>query len=59
MATCSMPTSTNDLVGDVVCQVLGALEPEFSIGSLNMYSFHSVILPSNENLLEAMTSFGI
>jgi len=51
VATCSMPTSTDDLAGDVVHHVLGALKPNFSIGSLDMYSFQSVVLPSNENLL--------
>ena len=59
MATCSMPTSIDDLVGDVVCHVLGVLEPDFSIGSLDMCPFQSVVLPSDENLLEDMASFGI
>lgn len=54
-----MPTFTDDLVGDVVRHVLGELEPDFSIGSLDMYPFQSVILPSDENLLEAMASFGL
>lgn len=31
VATCSMPTSTDDVVGDVVRQVLGKLEPVFFI----------------------------
>ena len=31
VATCSMPTSTDDLVGDVEHHVLGALEPDFSL----------------------------
>lgn len=39
MATCSMPTSNDDLVVDVVHHVLGALEPDFSFGSLEMYPF--------------------
>ena len=39
MATYSMPTSTDDLVGDVVHHVLGALEPNFSFGSLEIYPF--------------------
>ena len=59
MATCSMPTSTDDLVGDVVHHVLGALDPDFSFGSLDMYPFQSVVLPSDGNLLEAMASFGL
>ena len=54
-----MPTSTNDLVGDVVHQVLGELKPNFSIGTMDMYPFQSVVLPSDENLLEAMTSFDL
>ena len=52
-----MPTSTDDLVGDVACHVLGALELDFSIGSLDMYPFQSVVLPFDENLLEAMEYF--
>ena len=59
MATYSMPTSTDDLVGDVVHHVLGALELDFSFGSLDMYSFQSILLPSNENLLESMAYFGL
>ena len=59
MATYSMPTSTDDLVGDVVHHVLEALELDFSIGSLDMYSSQSVVLPFDENLLEAMASFGL
>lgn len=57
--TCAMPTSTNDLVGDVLHHVLGAFETNFSFGSLDMYPSQSVVLPSNENLLEAMASFGL
>ena len=39
VTTCSMPSSTNDLVGDVVHHVVGVLEPNFSIRSLEMYPF--------------------
>jgi len=39
MTTYSMPTSTDDLVGDVVYHVLGALELDFSFGSLGIYPF--------------------
>ena len=59
MATCSMPTSTDDLVCDVVHHVLGAVEPDFSFGSLDMYPFQSVVLPSDENHVESMASFGL
>ena len=59
MATYSMPTSTDDLVGDVVHHVLGALEPNFSFGSLEMYPFQSVFVPSDEKILEDMASFGL
>ncbi len=47
MTTCSMPTSTYDLVGDVVCHVLEVLEPKFPIGSLDMYPFQNVVLAVN------------
>ena len=57
MDTCSIPKSTNDLVGDVVHHVLGALQHDFSFGSLDMYPFQSVVLPSDENLLKDMASF--
>ena len=39
IATCSMPASTNDLVGDAVHHVSGELVPNFSFGSLDMYPF--------------------
>lgn len=39
VATYSMLTSTNDLVGDVVHHVLGALAHHLSIGSFDMYPF--------------------
>ena len=53
-----MPTSIDDLVGNVVHHVLGALEPDFSFGSLDMYPFQNVVLPSDENLLEVIASSG-
>ena len=59
VATCSMPSSTDDIVGDVVHHVLGELEPDFSFGSLDMYPFQRIFLPSDANLLEAMASFGL
>jgi len=39
VATYSMPTSNDDLVGVVVHHVLGALDPDFSFGSLDTYPF--------------------
>jgi len=54
VATYSMPASTDDLAGDVVHHLLGALESHLSIGSFE--TFQRIILPSNENLLEAMAS---
>jgi len=59
VATCSMSTSIDDLVGGVVHHVLGPLETYFSFGSLDMYFFHSVVLPFDENLMEVITSFDI
>lgn len=52
VATCSMSTSTDDLVGDVVHHLLGELEFYLSIGSFD--TFESVALPYDDNLLEAM-----
>ncbi len=52
VATRSMPTSTDDQFRDVVHYVIGALEPDLSNDP-----FQSIILPSNENLLEVMTSY--
>lgn len=46
--------STDDLVGDLVNHLLEALKLELSNGSFDMYPFQSVVIPSNENLLEAM-----
>ena len=50
VATCSMPTSTNDQFRDVVHFVLGALEPDLS--------FNNIVFPFDENLMEVMTSYG-
>ena len=58
VVTRSMPTSTDDQFHDVVHYVLGALEPDRSNGFLVMDPFQSVVLPSDENLLEVMTSYG-
>ena len=58
VATYFMPTSTDDLVSDIVHHVLGALELDISIRSLDMYPFRRIVLPFDENLLEAMASYG-
>jgi len=49
-----MLATIDDLVDDVVHHLQGALESDISIGSLDMYPFHSVFLPSDKKLLEAM-----
>jgi len=66
VATCSMAAredesfiifSTSfdlDLVGDMVDHLLWKLEPGFSIGSLDVSPFLSIVLTSDENLLEAI-----
>jgi len=59
MATCSMSASADDLVSDIVHHVLRELEPDLCIISLDMYPFQSIVLPSFENLLEAMASYGL
>ena len=58
VVTYSMPASTDDLVNYIVHHVLGALEPDISIKSLNMYPFQRIFLPFYENLLEAMAPYG-
>ena len=53
-------TSTDlDPVFDMVISSVGLLEPDLvtPIVTLDMYSFQSNFLPSNEDLLEAMTEF--
>jgi len=52
-----MPASIDDPVGDVVYHVLGALAPNLSLESLDMYPFQSIVLPFDENLLESMASY--
>ena len=59
VATCYMLVSTDDLVGNVVRHVLGALQPNFFIGSIDMYPFQCFVLPFDENLLKAKASFGL
>jgi hypothetical protein len=48
-----------DLVVDMVISSVGLLEPYFNtpIPTLDMCSFQTVFLPSNEDILEAMTNF--
>jgi hypothetical protein len=52
----SLPSSDLDLVVDMVISSIGILEPDLPtpIMPLDMYSFQSVVLPSHEDLLEAM-----
>jgi len=50
-----MPASTDDLAGDVVHHLLGALESDLSTRAFD--PFQSIFLPSDENLLEAMASW--
>jgi hypothetical protein len=52
----SLPSSDLDLVVDMVISSIGILEPDLPtpIMPLDMYSFQSVVLPSSEDLLEAM-----
>jgi hypothetical protein len=66
VATCPMHSNPNvkeslpsfDLysVVDMVISSIGILEPNIPthIAALNMYSFQSVVMPSSEDLLEAM-----
>lgn len=70
--TCSMPIPTDEeepytvfstyFYLDIVCymvhHLLGAMELDLSIGSLNMDSFQSILLPFDDKLLEAMASYG-
>jgi hypothetical protein len=48
-----------DLVVDMVISSIGLLEPDIftPFVTVDMVSFHSVFLPSSEDLLEAMTKF--
>lgn len=56
VATNSMPAPTNNLVGDVVLHSLGALESGISIGLIDIYPFHSIVIQYDENLLQDMVS---
>lgn len=59
MATYPMSTSTNDLLGGAVHDVLGALETSFSLGSLDIYPFQSVFLPFDENQLTLILNWDL
>jgi hypothetical protein len=58
-----MPSTTNeydlDLVVDMVISLVGLLELDLltPITDLDMCSFHIILLPSSEYLMEAMTEF--
>ena len=56
-----MPSTFDDLdpVVDMVISLVGLLEPDLltPIAALDMCSFQSDYLPSNKDLLEAMTEF--
>jgi hypothetical protein len=63
VALSPMPLATNeddlDPVVDMVISLVGLLEPDLitPITDLDMCSFQRILLPSNEDLLEAMTEF--
>lgn len=56
LLTICSASSSLDPIGDTMNNFLGALEPDLSIRSLD--SFQSIVLPSDENLLESMASWG-
>jgi len=58
VATHSISTSADDHTDGIVHYVLGALEPDLSLVLNDMYSSRSVVLPSIEDLLGAMFSYG-
>jgi len=58
LATCSISTFANDHMDVIVHYVLGVLEPNLSLVPNDMYSSRSVVLPSSEDLLGAMFSYG-
>jgi hypothetical protein len=61
VALSPMVSNSDDLdpVVDLVISSIGLLEPDLftPIATLDMVSFQSVLLPSSEDLLEAMTEF--
>ena len=58
VATRSISASADDHTDGLVHHVLGALEPNLSLVHHDMYSSQSVFLPSCEDLLGAMFSYG-
>ena len=58
VATHYVSTSTDDHADGIVRYLLGELEPDLSLVPIDMYSSQSVVLPSNEDLLGAMFSYG-
>jgi hypothetical protein len=61
VALSPMDSTSDDLdsIVDMVISSIGLLEPDLltPVATLDMVSFHSVFLPSSEDLLEAMTDF--
>ena len=58
MATHSVSASADDHTDGIVHYILGALEPNLSLVPNDMYSSQSVVLPSSEDLLGSMFSYG-
>jgi len=58
VATRSVSASTDGHIDGVVYYVLVALEPDMSMVPNDMYSYQSMVLPSSEDLLGAMFSYG-
>jgi len=58
VATHSVSASANDHADGLVHHVLGALDSDLSLVHHDMYSFQSAFLPSHEDLLGAMFSYG-
>jgi hypothetical protein len=61
VALSPMTSTSNDLdpVVDMMISSIGLLEPDLftPIATLDMVSFKSIFIPSNEDLLESMTEF--
>ena len=58
VATCSISASTDDYVDDLVHHVLETSEPDLSLVSNDMCFYRSMFLPTREDLLGAMFSYG-
>ena len=59
VATHSISASSDDHIDGIAHYVLGALEPNLSLVPNDMYSSQSMVLPSSEDLLGAMFSYGL